>query len=61
MNSTWYYKPEYDIQDFARVNCMEDYNPRTVLKLMSRLYNYWLTENRPEYSEDLDLLDYNNN
>ena len=53
MDTTWNYKPEYDIEDFARVNSMEDYNPRTVLKLMSKLYNLWLEENRPEYSDFL--------
>jgi len=49
MDTKWYYKPEYDIEDFARVNCMEDYNPRTVLKLMRALYALWLEENRPDY------------
>jgi hypothetical protein len=48
----WYYKPEYDIDDFARVNCMEDYNPKTVLKLMKALYSERLLENRPDYYED---------
>lgn len=48
----WNYKPEYDIQDFARVNCMDDYNPKTVLKLMKALYPLWLLENWPEYYED---------
>lgn len=46
-----HYKPEYDIQDFARVNCMEDYNPITVLKLMKALYPLRLEENWPEYYE----------
>lgn len=45
---TRHYKPEYDISDFARVNCMEDYNPVTVLKLMKALYPLWLQENYPE-------------
>lgn len=53
-----HYKPEYDVSDFARVNCMEDYNPITVLKLMKALYPLWLRENRPEYMED--VLDSNN-
>ena len=48
----WYFKPEYDIDDFARANSMEDYNPRTVLKLMKALYSLWLEENRPEYYTD---------
>lgn len=59
MWQTRHYKPEYDIDDFARVNCMEDYNPVTVLKLMKRLYPIRLEENRPEYSED--ILDSNSN
>ena len=48
-----HYKPEYDIQDFTRVNEMEDYNPITVLKLMKALYPIWLNENRPEYTEEI--------
>lgn len=44
-----YYKPEYDIDDFARVNSMDDYNPRTVIKLMRALYSLRLQENYPEY------------
>lgn len=59
MWQTRHYKPEYDISDFARVNCMEDYNPATVLKLMQRLYPIRLSENRPEYMEEvLDSNDY---
>lgn len=50
--SVWHYKPEYDIQDFTRVNCMEDYNPVTVIKLMKALYPIWLNENWPEYCEE---------
>lgn len=56
----WYYKPEYDISDFARVNCMEDYNPYTILKLMKALYPLWLNENRPEYNEVLEPNQYEN-
>lgn len=48
---SWHYKPEYDLHDFARVNCMEDYNPVTILKLMKALYPIRLEENRPEYYE----------
>ena len=52
LNQQWYYKPEYDIQDFARVNCMEEYNPVKVIKLMKALYPIRLEENWPEYYED---------
>ena len=52
MDQKWYYKPEYDIDDFARANSMEDYNPITVLKLMKALYPLWLQENWPDYYED---------
>lgn len=52
LNQQWHYKPEYDIQDFARVNCMEDYNPVKVIKLMKALYPIRLEENWPEYYED---------
>jgi hypothetical protein len=54
LNQYRHYKPEYDISDFARVNCMEDYNPYTILKLMKALYPLWLNENRPEYNEVLE-------
>ena len=50
----WYYKPEYDISDFARINNMWDYNPFTVVKLMKKLYPLWIWENRPEYDEVLE-------
>lgn len=50
LGTKWNYKPEYDIDDFTRVNEMEDYNPRTVLKLMKALYSLRLDENRPEYA-----------
>ena len=45
----WYYDPKYDLDDFARVNSMEDYNPITVIKLMRALYPLWIEENYPEY------------
>ena len=48
------YKPEYDIEDFARVNCLEDYSPFTVIKLMKALYPIRINENRPEYDEVLE-------
>lgn len=51
---TWYYKPEFDIQDFARKNNLEEYSPFTVVKLMKALYPLWINENRPEYDEVLD-------
>ena len=51
LGTKWNYKPEYDIDDFARVNEMDDYNPKTVLKLMKVLYSLWLDENRPEYAD----------
>lgn len=54
LGTQWHYKPEYDIEDFARVNCMEEYNPRIVLKLMKALYPLWLEENRPDYYDELD-------
>lgn len=47
----WYYKPEYDIQEFARANFLDEYRPETVLKLMKSLYPLWLHENRPEYCD----------
>lgn len=51
---SWHYKPEYDISDFSRVNCLEDYSPFKIIKLMKALYPLWLRENRPEYDEVLE-------
>lgn len=53
LDQYWHYKPEYDISDFARVNCMEDYNPVTVAKLMLALYPLWMNENYPELFEEV--------
>lgn len=52
MDQYWYYKPEYDYKDFTRVNCMEDYNPTTVIKLMIKLYSVWMQENWPDYYQE---------
>jgi hypothetical protein len=52
LDQKWYYKPEYDIADFTRVNCIEDYDPTKVLKLMVKLYSIRCQENRPEYYSD---------
>ena len=49
--TAYHYKPEYDIADFVRVNCIEDYKPQTIIKLMKALYPLRLEENRPEYFE----------
>lgn len=43
-----HYKPEYDIEDFRRVNCLEDIDPRKILKIMKALYPLWLQENYPD-------------
>ena len=48
-----YYKPEYDIEDFRRVNNLEDIDPRKILKIMQALYPIWLRENRPDLMEDV--------
>ena len=45
---------EYDIADFVRVNCIENYSPFTVIKLMKALYPIRINENRPEYNEVLE-------
>lgn len=47
-----HYKPEYDIEDFRRVNNLEDIDPRKILKIMKALYPLWLQENRPDLCED---------
>ena len=52
LNQKWNYKPEYDIADFTRVNCIEDYDPTKILKLMVKLYSIRCQENRPEYYSD---------
>lgn len=43
------YKPEYQIWDFIRVNCLEDYDIRKVLKIMVKLYALYMDENYPWY------------
>lgn len=48
-----HYKPEYDIEDFRRVNNLEDIDPRKILKIMQALYPIWLRENRPDLMEDI--------
>lgn len=58
------YKPEYDMADFIRVNCIENYKPTTIIKLMRALYPIFLQENYPEYFNVYDsenLLDTNPN
>lgn len=50
--TVYHYKPEYDIADFVRVNCIEEYRPQTIIKLMKALYPIRLNENRPEYCEE---------
>lgn len=49
LDQYWHYKPEYWIDDFVRVNCLEDYDPRKIVKMMVKLYAYWCNEQRPEY------------
>lgn len=52
LGTMYHYKPEYDISDFVRVNCIENYRPQTIVKIMKALYPLRLEENRPEYFED---------
>ena len=52
--TVYHYKPEYDIADFVRANCIETYRPQTIIKLMRALYPIWLNENRPEFCEELE-------
>lgn len=47
----YYYKPKYDIVDFARANDL-DYEPRQLIKIMRALYSIRLEENRWEYIDD---------
>lgn len=52
LDQYWHYKPEYDLQDFARVNELGEYEPDKILKIMVRLYSLWVQENRPEFYSD---------
>jgi len=55
---TRHYKPEYDPEDFRRVNDMWDTDLRKIIKLMKALYPLWVEENRPDLCEE--ILDSNN-
>ena len=52
LDQYWHYKPEYDIAEFVRINCIEEYRPQTIIKIMKALYPLWIQENRPEFCED---------
>lgn len=57
LDQKWNYKPEYDIQDFVRVNYIETYDTGKILKLMKQLYTLRLYENRWEYADNDFLYD----
>lgn len=48
LGTKYYYKPKYDIVDFARANDL-DYEPKQLIKIMRALYSLWLEENYWEY------------
>lgn len=45
----YYYKPEYQLADFIRVNQLEWYDISKVLKIMVKLYVLSLDEDYPWY------------
>lgn len=45
----WNYKPEYEPNDFIRVNNLEEYDVSKILKIMAKLYVISLDENYPWY------------
>lgn len=57
----WYYKPEYQVWDFIRVNNLENYDIGKVLKIMVRLYALCMDENYPWYFNPYSDLEPNNN
>ena len=47
LDRKWYYKPEYDLDDFVRVNELSRMRASTVIKIMVKLYALYMDENYP--------------
>ena len=47
--TAYHYKPEYQLDDFIRVNELNGYNTSVVLKIMVKLYAMYMDENYPGY------------
>ena len=47
LDQTWHYKPEYQLEDFIRVNELDEYSQEKLLKIMVKLYALYLDENYP--------------
>lgn len=47
LDRKWYYKPEYDLDDFVRVNELSWMRTSTVIKIMVKLYALYMDENYP--------------
>lgn len=47
LDRKWYYKPEYQLDDFIRVNGLEWVSLDKVLKIMVKLYALSLDEDYP--------------
>ena len=45
--TNYYYKPEYDLEDFVRVNELGWMRESTVVKIMVKLYALYMDENYP--------------
>jgi hypothetical protein len=45
--TNYYYKPEYDLEDFVRVNELDWMRESTVVKIMVKLYALYMDENYP--------------
>ncbi len=55
----WYYKPEYQLADFVRINGLENYDISKVLKIMAKLYVISLDEDYPWYINPYNVLEPN--
>ena len=45
LDRTWYYEPKYQLDDFIRVNELENYDTPKLIKIMVKLYEILMEEN----------------
>lgn len=45
LDTKWNYRPEYQLEDFIRVNELENYDTTKLIKIMVKLYELYMEEN----------------